>query len=122
VAQANQTEHARIVVDRIFYRGSAHVRGVNTGQQHGRNLDQAIATTESSLQEAIKELRTFSYLMHPLALQQQGLHGALSRNQVLPQCFGDCLGSIAYAELGLRLLQVTADGLLPKFKRSGNVL
>ena len=42
-------------------------------KQRGRNLDQAIATTESSLQEAIKELRTFSYLMNPLALQQRGL-------------------------------------------------
>ena len=47
-------------------------------QQHGRNLDQAIATTESSLQEAIKELRTFSYLMHPLALQQRGLYNTLA--------------------------------------------
>ena len=42
-------------------------------QQHGRNLEQAVATAESSLQEAIRELRTFSYLMHPPALQQQGL-------------------------------------------------
>ena len=47
---------------------------------------------------------------------------ALSRNQVLPQSLDDRVGPIACAKFSLCLLQVTADGLLPKFECSGNVL
>jgi PAS domain S-box-containing protein len=46
-------------------------------RRHGRDLETAVATAESSLQEAMRELRTFSYLMHPPELRQQSLYKAL---------------------------------------------
>ena len=37
----------------------------------------ALGKVEGSLDEAMKELRTFSYLMHPPVLKQQGLHATV---------------------------------------------
>jgi signal transduction histidine kinase len=46
--------------------------------RHGRGLQAAVATSEASLREAMRELRTFSYLMHPPELQQRSLYKALA--------------------------------------------
>jgi hypothetical protein len=44
-----------------------------------------------------------------------------SGNQFLPQRFGDGLGSVASAELGLRLFQVASNGLRADIERLGNL-
>jgi signal transduction histidine kinase len=41
--------------------------------------EKALRELEGSLNEAMKELRTFSYLMHPPALQRQGLRASVKR-------------------------------------------
>jgi PAS domain S-box-containing protein len=46
-------------------------------QHRDRNLQTAAIAAETSLQEAIRELRTFSYLMHPPILHQQNLYTTL---------------------------------------------
>jgi PAS domain S-box-containing protein len=47
-------------------------------QQHGRRFEKAVATAEYSLQEAMREIRTFSYLMHAPALHRHGLYKMLA--------------------------------------------
>jgi len=54
----------------------------------------------------------------------EGLHGPWlrrSRDQLLPVGLGHGLGAVARPELVLRLLEVTAHGLLPEFERLGNL-
>ena len=46
---------------------------------------------------------------------------ASSGDQFLPQRFSDGLGSVASAELGLRLFQVTSNGLRADIERLGNL-
>ena len=46
---------------------------------------------------------------------------SFSGDQFLPQRFSDGLGSVASAELGLRMFQVTSNGFLADIERLGNL-
>ena len=64
--------------------------------------------------EALKRKPTSAFDVHvdTLANPNQSRRQPNSRYEILTQRLGNRRGSIAHAQFGLRLLQVTADGLL----------
>lgn len=80
-----QEEERRRIARELHYLTAQHLVAANLNlmilrSKPGSGSDQAAALwdeVEGSMQEALKELRTFSYLMHPPALQAEGLRSTI---------------------------------------------
>jgi PAS domain S-box-containing protein len=78
-----QEEERRSIAQELHDSTVQHLVGASLGltaltNKRGQAFERAMALVEGSLREAITELRTFSYLMHPPALQQRSLHKTLT--------------------------------------------